>query len=106
MNAFTRLTFGALLAALVSSSCAPYPPYGAYRENHYTGSSYDDSYPSEPYPPQQPRPAYNVAPLVATGVAVAALAAYANERQSRHRWEAAAAWGHRRHGYPAPYCHD
>ena len=101
----TKTIFRSAAIAIVGAfglvSCAS-DPYSTGNQGYYG----NPGYPS----------ANNVAPLIATGVAVAALAGYANERQSRKNMKNAIAYqnavyhGHYRHpGYrphrppPPPY---
>ena len=92
-----------VLAAVALSSCAMGPySYGGYGGGY--GGDSGSPYGGDP-------PANNAAPWVATGLAVAALAAYANEREHRHDRKEAAWWyrnsRYGRHAYcppPPPRC--
>ena len=86
-----RSTTAAVLGALGLVSCAT-DPYYAGNTGYYDNSGY---YGSSGYPS-----ATNAAPLIATGIAIAALAGYANERQSRHDMKRALAYQNAYYGHP------
>ncbi len=90
-----RPVVACVLAAVGLSSCAEYPYVADYGGGYAGDSSWGG------YPPV----ANNIAPWLATGVAVAALAGYANERDHRHDRKDAA-WFYHNRGYPRyGHCH-